>query len=206
MGKNNRREPKSAHNQPGRKDGPVPVKKVPSLRGGHNLPLHAGFTKAPSPRSLPRPPLRWTASAAAKAATSAPPPETATVPAVVLQNSGSVLRQLQGNLLHTLLAPHHPLLAGKITGMLLELPPDEVATLLSDERARAESVAEAMQVLREAGDPRALGHVPSAAQPLQLSVEVGTAMDWTGTGAEPMRMSPRVSSNPYASNNILQLS
>ena len=157
------------------------------------------------------------------------------MPAVVLQNSGSVLRQLQGNLLHTLLAPHHPLLAGKITGMLLELPPYEVrqpsppcplhachlclchadvashsgfqvATLLSDERARAESVAEAMQVLREAGDPRALGHVPSAAQPLQLSVEVGTAMDWTGTGAEPMRMSPRVSSNPYASNNILQLS
>ena len=115
--------------------GPVPLKKVPSLRGSHTLSLHAGgaFTKAPSPRALPRPPMRWTTPggsalvSAAQAATAMPAPQTVlSPPSLALQNSDSVVKQLQGNLLYALIAPEQPALAGKITGMLLELSVEEV--------------------------------------------------------------------------------
>jgi len=121
--------------------GPVPLKKVPSLRGSHTLDLHAGgsFTKAPSPRALPRPPARWTSnpelqkSAVGAPPPMAPPPPTVAVggaeaapPPLALQNSESVVKQLQGNLLYALIQPELPELAGKITGMLLELSTEEV--------------------------------------------------------------------------------
>ena len=56
--------------------------------------------------------------AAADARRSTQPSEDA--PAQQLQRSDFVVRQLQGNLLHTLIAPALPELAGKVTGMLLE--------------------------------------------------------------------------------------
>ena len=120
--------------------GPVPLKKVPSLRGSHTLGLHAGgsFTKAPSPRALPRPPARWTSNPELQKSSEsarppmapppvAPPPAVdAAPPPLALQNSESVVKQLQGNLLYALIQPEQPELAGKITGMLLELSTDEV--------------------------------------------------------------------------------
>lgn len=42
------------------------------------------------------------------------------------QNSEVVVKHLQGELLYTLLSTDFPDLAGKITGMILELTPQEV--------------------------------------------------------------------------------
>ena len=80
---------------------------------------YAGAISAPPPSSLPKPPARWVE----QKTDMAPPP-------IVLQRSEFVQKQLQGNLLHSLLAPRYPLLAGKITGMLLELDAEERDELL----------------------------------------------------------------------------
>ena len=53
---------------PGPADVPamLSVKKIPSMRGGNSLPLHAASYQraAPSPSALPAPPMRWTAGPA----------------------------------------------------------------------------------------------------------------------------------------------
>ena len=51
--------------------GPVPVRKVPSLRGKHQLGLYAASSferNAPSPKKLPQPPMRWMKAAVAEVA------------------------------------------------------------------------------------------------------------------------------------------
>jgi hypothetical protein len=97
-----------------------------------------------------------------------PPP-----PAPVLRREASVVAELQGNLLYLTLSPRFPDLAGKITGMLLELGADDVKEILGDEKRREEAVQEALMVLREAGDERALRAAQPA--PAALSVDVGAA-------------------------------
>jgi len=74
------------------------------------------------------------------------------------------LRHLHGTLLLATLsgAPSLSTLAPKLTGMLLELPPETVSSLLADSEALGRAVDEALDVLREASDPRALV-VPSGA-------------------------------------------
>lgn len=68
--------------------------------------------------------------------------------------------QLQGNLLFSLLEPRWPQLAGKITGMLLELDPDERDELFRLPDVRERRIEEAIGVLREAGDARAAACAP----------------------------------------------
>lgn len=102
--------------------GPVPIKKVPSLRGRHQLGLHAagGFlTKAPSPNKLPPPPPHWREAQAfprcAFRHARSDGLETSLVAAPpALQRSASVVRELQGNLLHLTLTGRFPELAGKV--------------------------------------------------------------------------------------------
>lgn len=128
-----------------------------------------------------------------------------------LQNSLSCMQQLQGNLLHTLIAPNYPNLAGKITGMLLELSPEEIASILADEGTRVSMIADAIAVLRAAGEPvdevqrapAAPPHVP------RLALTVNTDTDDSLVPEPPysaMRISPRNTDNPYSSANILCLS
>ena len=62
----------------------------------------------------------------------------------------------QGNLLYLTLSPRFPDLAGKLVGMLLELGAEEVKEVLANEVKREELVQEALQLLRDAGDARAL--------------------------------------------------
>ena len=97
------------------------------------------------------PPSRWTATAGPSQ--SAPPPE---VPG--LKRTSSVVRELQGNLLFIKLHGMHPALAGKLTGMLLDgLEPDVISgELLADDGILEEAVTEALKVLSEAGDERAV--------------------------------------------------
>ena len=186
---------------PGPSDVPamLSVKKIPSMRGGNSLPLHAASYQraAPSPSALPAPPMRWTAGPAGgplpTLARSTQPSEDA--PAQQLQRSDFVVRQLQGNLLHTLIAPALPELAGKVTGMLLEgLNVDEVGAVLSDARVREERVAEALAVLRAAGDARARA---------PLRVNVAAAVGAAVAESPRLRMSPRASSSGYSTAQIL---
>ena len=141
-------------------------------------------------------------------------------PLPVLRRQESVVQELQGNLLYLTLSPQYPDLAGKITGMLLELGADEVKDILGSALKRDQAVQEALGVLREAGDERALAMgkvrppLPAVPPGLGLSVDIGAAHDAmaaaeVATGLTPglgglMRMSPRISSNPFQTANLLR--
>jgi hypothetical protein len=136
-----------------------------------------------------------------------------------------VRRQLQGNLLYLTLSARFPAelysdLAGKITGMLLEgLDAGEVADALSDKATRDGYVDEALALLQESGDERAVRALAAAAPPLprrpMLQVDVRAAHEaqasetgassglTPGLGGLGLRMSPRVSTNKYQTSNIL---
>jgi len=116
---------------------------------------------------------------------------------------------LQGNLLYTLIAPEYPQLAGKITGMLLELSAQEVADILGDSAARRRLIDEALEVLREAGDPR-VDHTKATSPEkgptgLTIDIDAPAALERSFECTSSMRISPRVSSNPFSSGNILRL-
>ena len=126
-------------------------------------------------------------------------------------------RSHQGNLLYLTLSPRFPDLAGKLTGMLLELGADDMKEILGSEGRREAAVQEALEVLREAGDERAVRALKQpAAQPQAppgLMVDIGAAHAAQAadgsTGLTPsvtglMRMSPRISSNPFLSANLLR--
>ena len=105
------------------------------------------------------------------------------------------MRQLQGNLLHTLIAPTLPELAGKITGMLLEgLTVEEVGAVLSDARVREERVAEALASARRRR--RARARAP-------LRVNVAAAVGAAVAESPRLRMSPRASTSGYSTAQIL---
>ena len=85
-------------------------------------------------------------------------------------------------------------LAGKVTGMLLELSESEIAELISSEKARLSAVKDAIEVLQEAGDERAMTLVTK--QPLRVDVQCAADM------IASMRMSPRCSSM-YSTRKLL---
>jgi len=99
-----------------------------------------------------------------------------------------------------MLEPRWPQLAGKMTGMLLELDAEERDELFRLPEARERRIAEALAVLREAGDPRLVEHERvTACAPLTVSVSAAAIDSFAGS----MRMSPRLSSNPYATKSLI---
>ena len=218
---------------------PPGIRKVPSLDGKFKgdpaasskaVVAHAGasFLRAPSPRHLPLPPARWKPRRADSAGAPPPAPPASNTGAG-LQRAAGVRRQLQGNLLYLTLSARFPAelysdLAGKITGMLLEgLDAGEVADVLSDKATRDGYVDEALALLQESGDERAVRALAAPAPPpppplprrpmLQVDVraaheaqaaETGATSGLTpGLGGLGLRMSPRVSTNKYQTSNIL---
>ncbi len=101
--------------------------------------------------------------------------------------------------------------------MLLELEPSEIAALMADDSLREEAVQEALRVLRDAGDERALrlNEAPVSKRPSSLSIDVAAAHEAQhaasaaeATGLTPalasiVRMSPRVTTNQFQTKNIL---
>jgi hypothetical protein len=252
MGKSSKKNPAGAGAKPeggkapSQRPPPPPlppgIRKVPSLDGKFKgdpaasskaVVAHAGasFLRAPSPRHLPLPPARWKPRRADSAGAPAPPPPAppASDTGAGLQRAAGVRRQLQGNLLYLTLSARFPAelysdLAGKITGMLLEgLDAGEVADALSDKATRDGYVDEALALLQESGDERAVRALAAAAPPpppplprrpmLQVDVraaheaqasETGASSGLTpGLGGLGLRMSPRVSTNKYQTSNIL---
>mmetsp|Transcript_53574 Transcript_53574/g.120813 ORF Transcript_53574/g.120813 Transcript_53574/m.120813 type:complete len:109 (-) Transcript_53574:124-450(-) len=69
------------------------------------------------------------------------------------QNSAEMQRQLYGEQLYMLVQPmaSSPYLAQKITGMLLELPQNELLLNLTNQEELHRRVTEAMEVLKEDG-------------------------------------------------------
>uniref|UniRef100_A0A7S0HRS1 PABC domain-containing protein n=1 Tax=Phaeocystis antarctica TaxID=33657 RepID=A0A7S0HRS1_9EUKA len=165
----------------------------------------ASAIHAPSPSCLPKPPSSWTRPAAPALHPAAQLTAPVTPP-ITLQRSDVVQKQLQGNLLFSMLEPRWPQLAGKITGMLLELDAEERDELFRLPEARERRIEEALAVLREAGDPRLVEHERvTACAPLTasngLTVSVSAAAIDSFAGS--MRMSPRLSSNPYATKSLI---
>jgi len=141
------------------------------------LGLHgaAAFQRAaPSPGQLPPPPPRWVKSSSLLASSA---PRSSDINTDVdnsrdgdelgqqadsgnssadATQSETALGYLQGTLLHAKISPLLPELAGKITGMILELDADEIAESLGDTRKLQSLVDEALAVLKQSGDPRAL--------------------------------------------------
>ena len=107
-----------------------------------------------------------------------------------------------------MLEPRWPLLAGKITGMLLELEADERDELFRLPHAREQRIEEAIAVLREAGDARLMEQESvTALAPLRVHVVNPNAKQAGAAAldafAGPMRVSPRLSANPYATKSLI---
>ncbi|KAG5644585.1 hypothetical protein DXG03_008159 [Asterophora parasitica] len=109
----------------------------------------AGYNKvaaaAPGPRGPPPPAPIPAASAAAPAA-----PEIPTITAEQLAAATPLeQKQMLGEVIYLKIAGEHPELAGKITGMLLEMDNSELLHLLDDATALKGKVDEALSVLNE---------------------------------------------------------
>lgn len=94
-----------------------------------------------------------------------------------------------------------------VDDLCLPVRSPQVAEVLGSSSVRKRLVSEALEVLREAGDPRVVnGSQPESHNGLTVDVD---AASWRA-GSGPMscttsiRISPRSSSNPYSSNNVLK--
>jgi polyadenylate-binding protein len=97
-------------------------------------------------------------AAAADAAPSATEPLTSSQLAAAPEEQR---KQLLGERLFPLIQAHQPKLAGKITGMLLEMDNGELLHLLESQPALMEKINEAIGVLRESSEPEDAAAEPS---------------------------------------------
>mmetsp|Transcript_42963 Transcript_42963/g.70881 ORF Transcript_42963/g.70881 Transcript_42963/m.70881 type:complete len:138 (+) Transcript_42963:3-416(+) len=67
------------------------------------------------------------------------------------QMSGPMQKQMLGEKLYPMVAKYQPELAGKITGMMLEMDNNELMRLLDSEQQVRSKVDEALRVIQQAG-------------------------------------------------------
>ncbi|KAG6833827.1 hypothetical protein H0H87_011761 [Tephrocybe sp. NHM501043] len=120
---------------------PAPAGRVPPAQPRGPAPPSARGPVAPAPAAIP---------AAAAAPAPAAEPE---VPTITAEQLNAVLpteqKQMLGEVIYLRIAGEQPELAGKITGMLLEMDNSELLHLLDDAEAMNVKVAEALSVLNE---------------------------------------------------------
>jgi len=130
---------------------------VPQAIQGRAPPAPGARPQQPQPASYKGPPSTLSASAApAVPAGQAPPAaDLVSVTGEQLATADSPMQQKQmlGEAIYVRVAPAQPELAGKITGMLLEMDNSELLHLLDDEKAMASKVNEALAVLNEYKQP-----------------------------------------------------
>ncbi|KAK9266366.1 hypothetical protein L1049_017785 [Liquidambar formosana] len=79
-----------------------------------------------------------------------PPPAQPALTAAALAHAGpEEQKQMLGEAIYPKIAATHPDLAGKLTGMILELPVPELLHVIEEDDALNSKVVEALQVLRE---------------------------------------------------------
>jgi len=138
-----------------RANGPPPANGAPTRAPGPqgNMPAHVGRApasqaqpaKGPAPPLGPAPP-----GPAAPQAASAPAPEVPTLsPEQLAAATPMEQKQMLGEIIYLRIANDQPELAGKITGMLLEMDNSELLHLLDNSEAMNSKVDEALAVLNE---------------------------------------------------------
>ncbi|KAH8835327.1 polyadenylate binding protein [Flagelloscypha sp. PMI_526] len=129
---------------------------VPGYPGGRGGPRRDDPNAMPIPRPAPVPqgaPVRPPNGAARPPAQGPPPPSVPAVPTVTQEQLSSLQpveqKQLLGEVIYLRISTSHPELAGKITGMLLEMDNNELLHLLENSTAMSAKVNEALAVLQE---------------------------------------------------------
>ncbi|KAI0647080.1 polyadenylate binding protein [Trametes meyenii] len=138
---------------------PAPNGTAPRPAGAQGTPANrppAGAAppapRAPAPGARPQQPARGPAPAAGQtpAPAAAPAGEAPTLTAAALANASPMeQKQMLGEVIYMKIAPAQPELAGKITGMLLEMDNTELLHLLEAPDAMNAKVNEALAVLHE---------------------------------------------------------
>lgn len=139
---------------------PIPRSNVPSNNGPRSGPPPGGAPGArPPPAGAPAPGMRnqqpyklnpQTRNAPPSVPSVPPQPEVPTLTAATLANASQLeQKQMLGEVIYMRIAPSHPDLAGKITGMLLEMDNSELLHLLDSNEAMDCKVAEALNVLND---------------------------------------------------------
>ncbi|PWN22216.1 polyadenylate binding protein [Microstroma glucosiphilum] len=122
---------------------------MPPQAGGPRPPGGAGLNGAPRP-GQPLPGRGMPAGARGPGGRQQYPPAQPTLTAAALANAGpEEQKQMLGEAIYPKIAENHPDLAGKLTGMILELPVSELLHVLEDGEALNSKVGEALQVLRD---------------------------------------------------------
>jgi len=111
----------------------------------------------------PPPPAAGATPAAAAAPAAAAPAEAVqlSLPAMLANATAEQQKQILGERLFPLVQSQQPELAGKITGMLLEMDNSEVLLLLDNQEALDAKVEEAIEVLKQ---HNAIPDEPAAAE------------------------------------------
>jgi len=111
------------------------------------LPAGAPASRAPAPAAGARP------QSGNRGSQSIPAPEGVSVTAAALANASPMeAKQMLGEVLFLRIAPNEPELAGKITGMLLEIDNTELLHLIENQEALNGKINEAIAVLNEYGN------------------------------------------------------
>lgn len=134
---------------------PPPMGNAPLPRGPALPPAVNGAARAPAPQGqvrAPAPGAPPAAPAAGRPARSANQPVReghSLTPAALANASPMEQKQMLGEVIYMSIAASQPELAGKITGMLLEMDNTELLHLLENEEAMAGKVNEALSVLQD---------------------------------------------------------
>lgn len=141
--------PNGAAPRPGPQGAPAPGRAPPPAGApapGGRAPPQPGFSKPQArPQGAPTP-----AQPAAPAPAAAPAEQPATITAEQLSAvSPMEQKQMLGEVIYMRIVSTQPELAGKITGMLLEMDNNELLSLLESEDAMNNKVAEALKVLQD---------------------------------------------------------
>ncbi|KAI6109480.1 polyadenylate binding protein [Pisolithus sp. B1] len=149
---------------------PIPRSNVPSNNASRPGPPPGGAAGArPPPAGAPAPGMRnqqpyklnpQTRNAPSSVPPVAPQPEVPTLTAVTLANASPLeQKQMLGEVIYMRIVSSHPDLAGKITGMLLEMDNSELLHLLDSSEAMDGKVAEALNVLNDFAKGQDVGGV-----------------------------------------------
>ncbi|PWN28641.1 polyadenylate binding protein [Jaminaea rosea] len=131
----------------GAANGQPPRPGQPPMPAG-GLPQRGSIPPAGATRGGPRPP---------------PPAQPALTAAALAHAGPEEQKQMLGEAIYPKIAATHPDLAGKLTGMILELPVPELLHVIEEEDALNAKVVEALQVLREYESQQDGGAAPTNA-------------------------------------------